>query len=761
MKSKKTILIFMLVLAVTSVPLFQVEYTSNPNERIANFNSYPLTSQIQAEFYVSPSGNDSNDGSFALPFKTITKAQEIVRNNISGGMTGDVNVYLQNGTYQITETLNFNQSDNGRDGHSVIYKAHPGHAPVVDGGYKIDPSSWIPHDGQIWKCKPGVGEFRQLYVVTKEGKNHNTPKPNAGTIDDAPYAGRPTSLSVQTSTYDGSGNWERRAIRAREKVPEDTFTLESDGHGYKVSNGFWSNLSEWKTPSSNTISEQLHYAKDLEFVYHMLWCLRRIPVYLVDEYEGQNRIVMQQPAFHFARHQGYGVNLGDWPDITQPDWIENAYGLLNEPGEWYYDRFTGWLYYWPLDCEAPPNSTNIEFTVPRVQTLVEMNGSKTSPVENIFFEGITFKHATWLRPSHHPAGFIDWQANVIYNYDDDFDGKTDERSPAAVVVSYANNITFERCVFTKLGSAGLDLYIGCQNSTVRGCTFDDISGTGINVGNYKPIYNNSDPEVPRNNSIINNYITNIAVEFKGGHAIWTGYTNSCRIEHNEISGTAYSALGLGWGWSAAKTICGNNSIQYNHITNYMMELQDGGAIYMLSQQNGTRVQYNRIHDGGGSGLYPDQGTYLTTWRYNVAYRSGNSLQDHSGWWDTFIYDNVIENNYFDMLPIIEPDRQKPHIPNNLWDIGNDPNASVLAIVAGAGLEPSYADLLTGNETIRRYPGGGLYWSDLPEDMENALDPATFWIFAGGIIAVAVIGVYTIGIRKNEVKRMVDEGGNGT
>ena len=748
MKSKINSIIFLFFLVIACFTVIEGGETGCPGERAWDSYYAPASSQIQAEFYVSPAGDDANNGSLGYPFKTISKAQEVVRANISSGMTGDAIVYLMNGTYRIPDTLHFNQSDNGRDGHAVVYKAITGHAPVIDGGHAIPSTSWMPYEGNIWRCAPNTGDFRQLYVVTGDGEEHNTPNPNASPVDSYPHAGEPTSLSVMTPSYDGSGKWERRAIRAREAVPENTFTLEGDGHGYKVSTGFWSDIGNWKIPNGEKISDKSWYAKDLEFVYHMLWNLRRIPVHTLTDYDGEKRVIMAQPAFHFARQQGYGTNLGKWPDKNQPDWIENAYELLDEPGEWYYDRFTGWLYYMPLDGEPAPNSTSIEFIIPKVETLLDINGSATDPVEYLRFEGITFKHSLWLRPQHHSSGFVDWQANVIYNMENG--ERIAERSPGAVVVSYTNNITIERCVFTKLGSAGLDFYIGCQNSTVQGSTFDDISGTGINIGDFTPIYNNSLPEVPRNNSVLNYYLTNIAVEYKGGHAVWTGYTNSCMIEHNEISGTAYSAMGLGWGWSDAQTICGNNSIQYNHITNYMMELQDGAAIYMLSLQNDTKVQYNHIHDGAGSGLYPDHHVWMTTWRYNVVYRSGNSLQDHTLGdlsSDTSINENVITDNYFDMFPIIEPDRQAPHIPTNIWNIGREPNATVLAIVADAGLEPAYSDLLAGNETIREYPGGYLYWSDIPEQLANPLDPVLFWIFGGSIAAIAAIGVFNIRRKK--------------
>ncbi len=245
-------------------------------------------------------------------------------------------------------------------------------------------------------------------------------------------------------------------------------------------------------------------------------------------------------------------------------------------------------------------------------------------------------------------------------------------------------------------------------------------------------------------------LTNIAVEYKGGYAIWSGYVQQCRFDHNYIIGCANTAIGGGWGWSYDLTILHDNSYQYNEITNYMMEMKDGAAIYTLSLQNNTRVEYNHIHDGAGSGLYPDEQTWMTTWRYNVVYRSGNSLQDHTLGVErnaTSIRENLITNNYFDKDPIIEPKRQVTHIPNNTWNITGNPATAILAIVSSAGIEPSYQGLLQriGTVVTRQWNGTGcascLYWSDIPpEDQNRSLLPVAVALVIAGITGFGVAGV---------------------
>ncbi|MBD3188325.1 hypothetical protein GF325_15930 [Candidatus Bathyarchaeota archaeon] len=693
------------------------------------------------EIFVAPGGDDANAGNETHPFKTIERARDEAR-LIAPSMNGSIVIYLREGRYHVNQTLIFNETSSGRNGHRIIYRAYPGEIPVVDGGEII--SGWIPHHDGIMKCHVGMTQFRQLYLQTRIGADFNTPDPSKILMenDSRPHAGAPEPLSVMTTSHDGSTWWERRAIRARELVEEGSFSINGDGHGFEKNTKF-SSMESWKTPAGTALRDAPHYYRDIEFAYHLMWNLPRVHVDFVGEFHDEKFILMQQPAFSHARTKG-GTKLGDgWPGVRDPAWMENTYELLDKPGEWYHDRWTGWLYYKPLSHEDMNNSSNTRAIIPRTESLLEIHGNASNPASNMVFEGITFKHASWLRPEVYGKGHVDLQANFLVESTDQ--GKTYERSPAAVTVHHGRNITFERCTFTKLGSAALDLFDGTRNATVRGCTFNDISGTGINIGGIDGSLTEVDPRVVKDITIASNYFTNIAVEFKGGHAVWAGYVQDVTIEHNTISGTAYTAISVGWGWSGIQTVCHDNLVQYNYITNYMMEMKDGGAIYTLSLQNRTRVQFNHIHDGCGSGLYPDEQTWNTTWTGNVVYRSGNSLQDHTMGEErtsTSIRENNISGNFFDMLPIIEPDRQQSHIPNNMWDIGSEPSSQILAVVSGAGITPLYQDILPSNLSIRQKDLPGLYWSEM-SDLGSSTDPVVYWLVISILIAGAGIGVFLI------------------
>jgi uncharacterized membrane protein len=84
----------------------------------------------QATYYVSPQGNDCNPGSLSQPFRTLSKARDVVR-TVNSAMTGDIVVYLRGGTYPLTSTLSFGAADSGTKGFYVKYLNYAGETPLL------------------------------------------------------------------------------------------------------------------------------------------------------------------------------------------------------------------------------------------------------------------------------------------------------------------------------------------------------------------------------------------------------------------------------------------------------------------------------------------------------------------------------------------------------------------------------------------------------------------------------------------------------
>ncbi|MFO0936491.1 MAG: PDZ domain-containing protein [Gemmataceae bacterium] len=114
------------------------------------------------DFYVSPSGSDTNNGSQASPFATLAQAQKAAREASSQGKA--VTVFLRDGTHYLEKTLTFTPQDSGTKESPVTYKAFENEKPVVSGGVKLD-LKWTPFRDGIFQAKVPEGfTTDQLFV---------------------------------------------------------------------------------------------------------------------------------------------------------------------------------------------------------------------------------------------------------------------------------------------------------------------------------------------------------------------------------------------------------------------------------------------------------------------------------------------------------------------------------------------------------------------------------------------------------------------
>ncbi len=359
---------------------------------------------------------------------------------------------------------------------------------------------------------------------------------------------------------------------------------------------------------------------ELELGYLLTWQHKQCGVAAIHRSTAGVTIDMDQPCFFLITHHVR--------DAMLPSFMENAIELVDEPGEWYFRRATGELFV------LPPNDVDItraEMIVPALEELVRIDAS-----QDITFEGITFADASWLRPSTygHPdvqANFVTdvrdlsrtfWRDHNLVNLHDEY-----WKSPGAVVVDGARSITFERCTFTRLGGAGLDLQAGARDNIVRGNRFFDISANGIQVGDVttEDHHPSTDERVVRDNEITNNVIRDVGTQYEDSVGIWIGYTDRTVVTHNLLENLPYTAISVGWGWGETDagggayaqpffydtpTPSGNNVIARNEIREILQERSDGAGIYTLGNQPGTVIEANYIHAAAAfpGGIYLDEGS---------------------------------------------------------------------------------------------------------------------------------------------------------
>ncbi len=432
---------------------------------------------------------------------------------------------------------------------------------------------------------------------------------------------------------------------------EGRWRAQTDVHNFRTTN---SDMADWRNRS------------DIELGYYVVWSHMICPVESIARDEAGGAIVtMRQPCYYIARHKE-GVQAG------LPDYAENAFELLDEPGEWYLDRSEGVVYYFPRPGER---LDECEVIAPVVETLLELKGTLDEPIHHIRFEGITFAHAGWLRPSE--LGHADYQANFVvldpttlYERGGTVVPIHNEatKSPANIVLDAAKSVVFERCVFTHLGGAGVDLQHGPQDNAICGCEFYDISGSAIQVGDVLRDDHHPEDErlIVRGNRIVNNYIHDIGVEYQDSIGVFVGYTDGTVIAHNEICSLPYSGISVGWGWGEedagggnyplpfyydAPTPSSNNRIEYNHIHHVLLQRTDGGGIYTLGNQLGTIIARNHIHDNVGvpGGIYLDEGSGYIEVTGNAVYNVNRAMNYNNHAQDRIATCSE-HDNYFDVAP---------------------------------------------------------------------------------------------------------------
>lgn len=125
-----------------------------------------ITGCAESGYYVSPTGSDENPGTRSEPFLTIQRAQEVVRDELAREISGDITIWLGDGTYFLSSPLRFDANDSGKGKNIVSYKALKGADPLISGGMEV--SGWQHRGNGIWVAEvahqlaePG---FRELFV---------------------------------------------------------------------------------------------------------------------------------------------------------------------------------------------------------------------------------------------------------------------------------------------------------------------------------------------------------------------------------------------------------------------------------------------------------------------------------------------------------------------------------------------------------------------------------------------------------------------
>ncbi|MFE2061117.1 RICIN domain-containing protein [Streptomyces sp. NPDC059467] len=596
-------------------------------------------------FYVDPvNGSDSNPGtSTTAAFKTIQAAQTAVR-AVNANMSDDIVVNLRGGNYKLTSPIAFGSSDSGTNGHTVVYQAYNGETPVVTSGKAI--TGWTAATNGEYKASVGSLNFRQMYV---------------GGV---------------------------RATRARFPDIGTDFQLQGSDKTNKLLKVLSSQVSNW-----NNLGQ-------VEMMLETQWGESYLRLKSISTAGSTANLSIQD-------HEAGILFQRPWPQLADgsPFHFENAHEFLNEPGEFYVDTSTQTVYYKPRPGE---NMSSVNVQVPTLRTLFDVKGtSLDNPVHDLRFSGITFTRTTWMEASNN--GYLNAQGG---NYNISADTNNNQfvgRPPAAVQSADADRVNFTNNVFTQLGSTALDLWHGVHDSSATGNYIYDIAGNGIMVGKfsdptveYHSIYNppttpagEDAREVVKNVTVKDNLITRIGEDYLGTAGINAGFVNSTTIDHNDISDTPWAGISLGWGWQSAANAEGNNSVSYNRIGNVMNRLCDSAGIYHLSNDPGTVINGNYIHDVLRSpaacaspvhGLYLDEGSNNMTISNNVLSHTDGFINQNRNGSNVTLTNNTTSDDTVIKASGLESGYQWMTLwPNLAWN-----KSATSSSVFGSGWEASKA-----------------------------------------------------------------------
>ena len=531
-------------------------------------------SLFAGEIYVSLQGNDKNPGTKEAPFNTLNRAikqarewRRLNRPEVAGG----IYIRLEEGVYAQRNSLFLRPEDSGTPDSPTVICAVDGAHPVISGGVAV--TGWkrgcnhpaVPEKlrQKIWSVEaPLIGnrraETRQMWV---------------------------NGHKVQRAAQFPDGGLERMIDFNPE---EQTITI----------------------PVSQSVNpKRLQNAGQLEMIVHQRWAIAILRVKSIDAKDGQAVVRFHEPESHleFAHPWPQPVIGGEKGNSSFC--LTNALELLDQPGEWFQEYPSGTIYYYP---QADENMETAEVIIPALETLVTIDGTLSRPVKHIQFNGITFEHTSWMRPSYQGHVTLQGGFPLLDAYKLQEPGLPEKaelenqawitRPETAICVRGAEHIDFKHCTFRHLSSTGLDYEWAVTASSVEDCQFTDIGGTALLVGAFPdggfethiPFIPADVRELCSHITIRNNFISNVTNEDWGCVGIGAGYVRNMDISHNEVCHLNYSGICVGWGWTSLESGMCNNRIEANYVHHFARRLYDAGGLYTLSNQPGSVMRNNRI-----------------------------------------------------------------------------------------------------------------------------------------------------------------------
>jgi len=589
-------------------------------------------SKIQAEFFVSPSGSDSNPGTYEKPLATLDGARKAVE-TINGNMSGDIYVFFEPGTYYTPNTVNFTTADSGTNGHHVIYKTlgAPGSATFV-GGMKVT-SVWSqvqtstdPNnpDSDMWQNL--IGKVYKTNLIAQLGVLFPSGLPaTSGPLPNNPNG----KFDVNTLYVNDARVTQARTLNSNKYPGYPSTLLENPLYS---AGGTYSSM-QYKAGDANNIyvqaltNAQTRADLSVQIVGNDIgngrsWDSNTLPVQSINTttrtltFNPNDTGKWSAADGEFASFYSIGANSRYF--------LQGNLAFLDTPGEFYYNAKSGDLYYYPTSEQTDLNAQDI--VVPTTESIVNILGNRTgtwdstviTPVKNITFDGLGFKDTSfpdyyspnwpWLQYGSGVRGYA-FPSYAANSTNPIYSGQSErpQFQVGNITIENADSITITNAHIKNAGMNGVILKTGVTNSVVKNSLIEYCGINGVDIqGGFPGVDGTSNAVSFTNHNLIeNNVIHDLGQLVLQASGVAINNATSNTVSHIEIYNSPRRAILLN-----SSDVQGWNNTGPSGARNY------SPTAYVLSRDQygyDNKFSYIYIHHVQQDGN--DDGAFMTAFLY--------------------------------------------------------------------------------------------------------------------------------------------------